>query len=225
MKNNYLKKAVLATMLTLAGSFYHTNLSKDYNPEIKFKQSLERIIEREKTFHQRIQEQSSDEIKAPKYKTKGSKCSRYVRQSARDLFGKTYFWRDAWDLRYPSEIVHTFSEKQGEKLERELKELIIDGVLTQGAVIGIKQPDDQTAYENEIDQEGNIAKYTHVIVYGGLDPNGKPVFFHEYGFDQEKISLDYFKENNFTPIEVIIPKNDPVYLAQVKESQEKTNKI
>jgi hypothetical protein len=221
MKNNYLKKAALATMITLAGSEYNK-----INPhELPPNNHLERMLEREKIFNQKIKEQSSDEIKAPKYKTEGSECSRYVRKSAEDLFGKTYFWRDAWNLRYPSKIVHTFNETEGEKLEKELKDLIIDGILTPGAVIGIKQPDNQTTHENETDEEKKKAKYTHVAVYAGLDSSGRPEFLHEYGFDQKKISLDFFKEKNFTPIEILVPKEDKTYFAQSKDFQSKKNEI
>ncbi len=213
MKNNYIKKAMLATGLLLAGSFYHTNLSKDNNPENKVTQKLERIIEREKIFNQRIQEQSSDEIEAPQYKTKGSLCSRYARKSTEDLFGKKYFWRNAWDLRYNDKIAHTFNEKQGEKLEKELKELIIDGVLTPGSLIGIKQPDDQTACENEIDETGKKAKYTHVVLYVGLNDSGEAEFIHQFGRKMEKITEKDFEKKKFIPIEILTTKEDNVYLA------------
>lgn len=212
MKNNYLKKAALATMLTLAGSFYHTNHSKEYNPETKIQQNLERIIEKGKIFEEKIKEQSSDEIKAPQYNTPRDYCSRYARIAAENIFGKKYSWEDAWNLRYKDKIAHHFNENDS------FKELITNNILRPGMLVGVKQPDNKTSHENDKDLEGNKVKYTHIILYAGLNDSGEPEFLHQYGRKKEKINEKDFEKFGFTPKEIITTKEDNNYFASLGKS-------
>jgi hypothetical protein len=207
MKNNYLKKIALAAGLAVAGSFYHTNLSKDYNPETKLQRNLERMIERDQTFNKRIQEQSSDEISAPQYRLDPEHCSQYARLSAKRLFDKEYIGADAWNLRYKNKVAHHLKENE------DFKELITNNILRPGMMVGVKQPNNRTSYENKKDLEGNKAKYTHVILYVGLNDSGEPEFIHQYGRKKEKITEKDFEKRKLTPKEIITTKNDNIYFA------------
>jgi len=219
MTNKYLARMLLGTIISLTGGLYQSNLSKEYNPDIRVKQNFERmVVEKDDIFNQKIKEQSSDEINAPQYNTPKEYCSRYARVAAENLFGKKYSWDDAWNLRYKDKIEHYFRE------EDSFKELITNNILRQGMLVGIKQPDNKTSHENDKDLEGNKVKYTHIILYAGLNDNGEAEFLHQYGRKKEKISEKDFEKYGFTPKEIIAPKEDNEYLAQVKESINKFSK-
>ncbi len=214
MKKNYIKKGLATLLIAGTGSLYQANISKENNPEMKINKKHEKIIEKDKLFNQKIEQQSSDEIQAPQYNTPRDYCSRYARFAAKDLFEKEYAWDHAWNLRYKDKIVHEIQENDT------FKDLITKNILNPGMIVGIKQPDYRTSHENTRDLKGEKAKYTHVILYAGLNDNGQPEFLHQYGWKKEKITQEDFKKYKFTPIEILTTKkqqNKNIQFAEAKK--------
>ena len=215
MKNNYVKNIVLATVLLLAGSSYQNNFSKDHNPDKLLANRLERIIEKDQTFNKRIEQYSSDEIQAPKYKyseVPPTHCSRYGVISAEDLFGKEYVREKAWNLRYKNKIASPFKEDQN------LKELVTNNILRPGMLIGIYNP--KSDYNNKIDLEGNKAKYTHIATFLGINDSGELEFAHQFGKKSDKITEQELRKKKLVPKEIITTKNDKNYLAFLEKIRE-----
>jgi len=157
------------------------------------------ILKKDRKFQKKIQEQSSDEISTPYYRLKSNRCSQYALLSARKLFEKEYNWEDAWNLRYSNKVIHKFQK------EDSMKDLIIDGKLDQGMLIGIDQP--KSVYKNHKDKKGQTVKYTHAILYLGLRDDGRPEFVNQLGRRIERITDKDFAKKEFTPKEIIAPKN------------------
>jgi hypothetical protein len=194
MKNNYAAKILLATTLAVAGSFYHTNDSREHNPENNLTKSLERIIERDHIFEQRGIENNSEGVRAPRYRIEANHCSQYAALSARKLFDKKYNRHEAWNLRYKNKIVHEIKENET------IKDLIIDGKLKPGMILGIEYP--ESSHVNDKDLMGDTVKYTHVAVYMGIN-NKEPEFIHQFGENIEKITEEDFEKKNLIPKEIL----------------------
>ncbi len=163
--------------------------------------TLEEIAKRnkERLLYQKHLEQNSEKINPPIYRLNSDHCSEYALLAARKLFGKEYNWRNTWDLRYKNQVVSEIKNNEN------ILELIINNKLKPGMIVGTKIPNSN--YENEIDLEGNKAKYTHVLVYVGINQDNEPEFIHQLGSRIMKSSLLELEKKKFIPKEIIGFKN------------------
>ena len=115
---------------------------------------------------------------------KGTKCAAYAVSVARDHFGKSFKFGDAWNLRYNNSH-KVVSEVKG---RNHFKELVADGTVKPGMIVGIYYP--FSSYLNHKDQTGAKVEYTHVAVFAGVNPQGEPVFYHQFKDRTEKITLN-----------------------------------
>lgn len=209
---NYLKKIALTGMAMLAagsytgGNFISSDLS---NKEAKYKEyensRLEKLLKehRENLFNQKVEEQSSDEIKVPYYKLSPNSCSKYARLSANKIFDKKYNPGHAWDLKYDNSIVYQFKEEEttnDSTIYENLKNKIVDGTLEPGMMIITKRdmgPKEYRKYKSYgtpgKDEMGNKIEETHVILYLGINDQKQPEFLHQWINQREKITIEDFK--------------------------------
>lgn len=125
-------------------------------------------------------------------------CSRYARYAANELFNKKYPGMDAWNRRYHDEVVVPLGEIESVE---DLPALAQEGRLKPGNIIGLNYP--ESTHNNDIDEKGNKASYTHVALYLGKNPEGKLLFAHEYKELTEIMDLEKMKERNLGPREVL----------------------
>ncbi len=234
--SNYLKKLGLTGMVTLAGSMYtggSLNNNQEYHTQIynEFESSrLEKILEekREKLFDQRIEEQSSDEIKTPNYKLAPNSCSKYARLAANKIFHKKYNPGHAWDLKYDNTIIHEFKENEisnDSTIYQNLKDLIIDGTLRPGMMVVAKRdmkPKEYKRYKSYgtpgKDERGNKIEDTHVILYLGINDKEQPEFLHQWINQKEKITIDDFKERkNLKPTYILDEPGNHLVQSEIKK--------
>lgn len=229
--SNYIKKLGLTGMAILAGGIYtggnlnQVNL-ESYNKkyEVYEKSRLEEMVkeQREKIFNLRAEEQSSDEIKTPKYsieKVPDNYCSRYANRSAKKIFKKEYEEDDAWDLKYKNSIIDKFKDDEiisDSTIYESIKNKIIDGTLKPGMMVvtkrdlGPKEYLKYTSYPKKgykyagKDEKGNKIEDTHVILYIGINKNKEPEFIHKWVDKTERITIDDFKERkNLKPTYIL----------------------
>jgi hypothetical protein len=125
-------------------------------------------------------------------------CSRYARYAANELFDKKYPGMDAWNRRYHDEVVVPIGEI--ESIE-DLPALAEEGRLKPGNIIGLHYP--ESTHNEDIDEQGNKASYTHVALYLGRNPEKKLLFVHEYKELTEVMDLEKMKERNLGPREIL----------------------
>ena len=229
MKYKFLKKTAIGMGLsfaTLLPSFYeksvYSSSETGYDTQkgvefadYKFRKSiLEELVkkERESLFEKRAIEQSSDKIKLPYFNIIPSHCSEYAKKAAKKLFNKEYVWDKekknggaAWNLRYYNPII--------EQLDSigEIKELIIDGRLKQGMIIGMYNP--KSPHNRKKDVTGNKVEYTHIMTYGGINKR-EIEFFHQLGSKIERANLNRIKELENKGWKVIEVLNAPDNLSE-----------
>ncbi|MCX6750843.1 MAG: hypothetical protein NTZ83_05275, partial [Candidatus Pacearchaeota archaeon] len=147
---NKLKKALIIGGLVLAegtytgGNFINENSKNTKEIYESYESSrLEKLVEeyRESVFKQRAEEQSSDKIRVPYFRISSGNCSEYAKKSAHKLFGKEYVWDKkkhdagaAWNLRYYNPVINEIDSIG------EIKELIIEGNLKPGMILGMYNP-------------------------------------------------------------------------------------
>jgi len=172
-----------------------SSLSLNYRNE-KNKSYLENIALKE-AFEQRNYLDSI--ASAPKYPTPGGECSGYVREVGRDFYGKNYFFADAWDRRNLDKLIYSFSEK--ENTFEKIKALEKEGILNKGMVLGVYH---RPPKSSEKDIYGKNAKYSHVIIFRGIDrETGEFYFDHEWGKKQDTISLSFIKQKNWKIVDLL----------------------
>jgi hypothetical protein len=149
---------------------------------------------------------------SPKYRTSGGNCSRYARSVGKDFYGKDYFWADAWDRRHLDEVIYSFSKD--ENAFEKIKDLEKEGTLNKGMLLGVYH---RPPKNSERDIYGRKAKYSHVVIFRGIDKKtGKFYFDHEWGSKQDTISLD-FMENKGWKLMDLIDENLKAYAESIKE--------
>ncbi len=185
MGKNLLK--ILGTGL-LAGAFTIGGI----NPVSSY--SSEKFIDynelKEKMWDKAVDEQTVVNPFVPNYCIPSSHCSRYARLSTQELFDKNYRGADAWDLQYKNSVIGHFDSF------KEVKDLIAEGTLKPGMLIGAKHPvkNIKTYGDNGFDARGKLIEYTHVVAYYGLDKNETPIFLHQWGRKKEIRTQEQLKE-------------------------------
>ncbi|MDP3882119.1 MAG: hypothetical protein Q8Q31_04565 [Nanoarchaeota archaeon] len=126
-------------------------------------------------------------------------CSRYARMAAQDVFGVNYSPGNAWDLKYENDVI---SEVEGGNLEKFAE----TRVLEPGMIVGIFNP--QSKYLQEPDKNGNPRKYTHIALYLGQDPEGKPLLVHQYGSNIRVETYDSLRKKGLEAREILAPRKN-----------------
>ena len=127
-----------------------------------------------------------------------SHCARYVRMSAKYLFGKDYPFGDAWDLRNENGV----GEIRVESYDA-LRELSKNGKLKPGMVLGIYNP--KSNYNSQAKNSG--AGYTHVALFLG-EKDGTLYFADQFGSQiRTKISDSDLSKKGLQPREVLFLEN------------------
>lgn len=160
--------------------------------------------------------QRIDEIpEAIKYKTDGENCSEYVRKAGKILYNKLYSYTDAWNRQYAENI--KFELKEG-KEKNQLDSLRDYNTIKPGMILGAYNPN---SYRNNTirDWKNKKPKYTHVLLYAGRDSSRTHYFLHEWGINQEKITLEELKKLKLKPIEILDESKDVI--AEIKNFQQK----
>lgn len=191
MKSNLVKK-ILETAIVSSSLF--GNLPDLHAPDIpkEMEETIQSYCEkqRESAINYLSYNQNSQAITPPNFKLPPSRCSKYMRKSAKSLFGKEYVPADAWDLQYNNKEVHQIKENEN------MEDLIIKGVLKPGMVIGAKWPvKDIRKYGNKgKDIKGKPIEYTHVVGYLGFNKDKEPEFLHQWGSKKEKATQKELEE-------------------------------
>lgn len=161
-------------------------------------ENLEDIVklQRDNKYRKKAMEQNSDKIVAPYYRSVPSGyCSKYAIKASKNLFGKEFVSQDAWNLRYKNKVVDEIDSIG------EIKELIIDDKLTPGMIVGVYNP--KSNKNRRKDLERHRIKYSHVVVYAGINKEFEPEFIQQYGRRIEKLTLNELIEKGLTPKEII----------------------
>lgn len=139
-----------------------------------------------------------------KFKLNSLNCARYVQKAAQKYYGEidSFPQRDAWNMRYASEIVVQLTSKDK---YREIKDLREEGILRPGMILGLYNP--KSKYRNTLDESGKKAKYTHVVLYVGKDKNGNLLFDHQWNKKTLRVNTGWLKEKGLRPVEIL----DPTY--------------
>jgi hypothetical protein len=133
---------------------------------------------------------------------KPGNCAGYVRNASKQIFRKDYAKTAAWDRRYHDRVIVPFGElHKGDKLE----ELVDRGKLKPGMIIGVYNPG--STHNGELDETGNILKYTHNILYLGKDKDGKMKFANQFGKETLVVDSEWMNSKGIIPREVIDAKN------------------
>lgn len=132
-------------------------------------------------------------------------CSGYVRRAAKDLFGVDYSIADAWDRRYSDQVVGPVDNSC-------LTDLAQNQQLTPGDIIGFYNP--HSKHNEDLDKKGQKVRYTHVMVYLGLNENNSPLFAELYGEDTNVIGMREIERKGLEAREHICPKNRDEQLAR-----------
>jgi hypothetical protein len=137
----------------------------------------------------------ADTIYLPKIRVKPSHCSEYAVKSAKDIFGKEYIRQNAWNLRYYNKI-----EKSIENSDS-LYSYLSKREFSEGVIIGMYNP--HSKYNRKYDFNRKRVKYSHVVLYIGLDSLQNPQFIHQWGRKKEKVGLEGLLEKGLRPVEVL----------------------
>lgn len=137
-----------------------------------------------------------------KFKIKSLNCSKYVQLAAQEYYGPvdSFPQRDAWNMRYPSKIVAKFKTKDK---YIEMEKLRQEGILKPGMILGVYNPNSN--HNDEIDESGHKAKYTHVLLYVGKDKDGNLLFDHQWNKKTMRVNGNWIKQNYLNPIEILDP--------------------
>jgi len=209
MKYNFLTKTMKKTIASalisgatvlgpsMCEKTVYSNTNQEYNVQNEISNTIDRLgksnlekrikQQREYIFEQKSIEQNSDKIKAPHYKNiPPGYCARYATTASKKMFGKEYENHEAWNLRYKNKIVENLDSIG------ELKELVINGKLEPGMIIGIYNP--KSNKNKRKDLTHNKIKYSHVMVYAGINKDNELEFIHQLGKKIEKINLSDIQE-------------------------------
>tara|TARA_Y100000034_G_C6905629_1_gene420123 strand:+ start:1934 stop:2464 length:531 start_codon:yes stop_codon:yes gene_type:complete len=126
-------------------------------------------------------------LKVPDYDLKGVPCAQYARLTAKNLFDLKYVPCDAWDHIKRNNVVERVDDFG------DLESLSEEGVLKQGMLIGLYNPD------SSFNKEGR--EFTHVGVYLG---DGKIAHFYK---DSLVENFEELRERGLIPKALIAPKN------------------
>ena len=138
-----------------------------------------------------------EKINVPVYPTSKLgklQCSAYVRLAAEELFGKRFAKCHAWNRQYNDWVVATLDENTT------LKSLVKEGVLERGMALGVHNP--LSSFRNWIDQEGNLANYTHAAMYIGRNRKGQPLVAEQFTNAIIVRTEDEMRESGLTPIHI-----------------------
>jgi len=199
-KNLKLKVLIPALSIGILGSVYLGNSAKNElmqrmyrdNPTIVETIPVEISIDgKQKVLNVPVYDENS----VPK-----NQCSKYARLAAKSLFDLTYSPADAWNRKYCDKVVAKLSEKNS------LEELVKDGTLKQGMIVGIYNP--KSLYNFGRDQSNNPIEYTHVALYLGTNLKEELVFAHKYEKKTEVVSAKEIKKRGLVPKYVFSPKQN-----------------
>lgn len=193
-----MKKTLLTTILAagIAFSAEAPKTTENFN-ELQNKQRIDKIP------------------KAIQYKTSGENCSEYVRLTGKILYDKLYSYTDAWNRQYAENIKFKFEEG---KEKKQLDSLRDYNIIKPGMILGAYNPNSHR--NNSIrDWKNKKPKYTHVLLYAGRDSSRTHYFLHEWGINQEKITLEELKKLKLKPIEILDESKDVI--AEIKNFQQK----
>jgi hypothetical protein len=135
----------------------------------------------------------------------------------RDFYGKDYFFANAWDRRHLDKLLYSFNKD--ENPFEKIKELEEQGKLNKGMVLGVYH---RPPKKDEKDIYGKTAKYSHVVIFKGIDKKtGEFYFDHEWGYKQDTISLSSMKQKGWK-IYDLIDENPQAYAEDIQK-QDSTN--
>lgn len=136
------------------------------------------------------------ELEIPSYnliKVPPARCSQYARMCAEKVFGKHYSFANAWDRRYDDKLVCRADN---------LENLAESGALQPGMLVTWRNS--ASSYANGRDKSGVERNCSHVAVYIGIDAENKePLFAEQRGTKKQVVSYSRFKNDGWTPVEVI----------------------
>ena len=137
-----------------------------------------------------------------KFKMDTLNCSQYVRRAAQEYYGQvdSFPQRKAWDMRYASNIVAKFKEKDK---YQEIESLREEGTLRPGMILGVYNP--KSKYNNVLDETCHKAKYTHVLLYVGKDKDGELLFDHQWDEKILRVNSNWLKKKGLRPVEILDP--------------------
>jgi len=186
MNAKRLSKRILEGMLI--GATVFGNLKDVSAPAVDTEYTYE--IHRQLKWDRIAREQNADGLRVPYVWAPSNYCARYAVNTANKLFNKNYNSANAWDLKYENPVVYNFDK------EKEVKDAIIDGNLTQGMLVTSKWPvkNIKTYGKRGFDKKGNPIDATHVVEYIGIGRKTdkeildlpEPIFLHQWGSRKEK---------------------------------------
>ncbi len=145
-----------------------------------------------------------------KFKLNSLSCAKYVQKAAQKYYGEvdSFPQRDSWNMRYASTIVAKFKEKDK---YQELNTLREEGILRPGMILGVYNP--RSAYNDTLDEKGNKAKYTHVLIYVGKDKKGNLIFDNQWDEKTLRVDTKWLKKKGLKPVEILDPLGKLSYMA------------
>ncbi len=199
MKNS--KQLLLASLLIFTLPFLNScpNTFLRKKESTNFQKFTEQIIQREKQNNLETKVKKNKILKdAPSYKGySNGHCAGYAISVARDYFNKNIYFAPAWDAGYANRITRKISGNE------EFKKLALENKISPGVIVGTFYS--KSFYLNKRDMKGNKVKYTHLMVYAGIE-NGEPIFYHQFIDKTEKIKLSKLSTKHLNIQEVIDEK-------------------